>query len=477
MPEESSKTSSGPAATPLAAADVTAQVLLVDDEPDHAEVMAEALKRMGHVCTLVHDVEAAGDELKHGQFDLIVTDLVMVAEDDGMKVLESARATQPNAEVVMVTAHGDVATAKQAIKGGAFDFIEKPLDLDLFRTLCTNALNTVFLRAANTDLKQQLDATLGFEGILGNSPAMRQVIAQMKQVAPSPLPILITGESGTGKELVARAIHNHSRRASRQFVPINCAGLSESILEDELFGHVRGAFTGAEKDRQGRFEYASGGTMFLDEIGDMPKAMQAKLLRVLESGEVVRLGSNDAKHVDIRLISATNVDLDEQVKNGGFREDLYFRIKGVQIELPPLRNRREDIPVLVRHFVAKFAQEMDRPTPGVAEDAMNAFQNADWPGNVRQLLNAVQNTVVMTDGDTVEPRHLPPELRKGTNAESAASSSGGGGGDLPLNLDQLEKQAIRNALRVAGGNREQAAKMLGIGERTLYRKLNEYGLK
>ncbi len=453
----------------------TAQVLLVDDEPDHAEVMAEALRRMGHVCTLVNDLDAANDELDHGQFDLVVTDLVMASEDDGMKVLERARGTQPNAEVVMVTAHGDVATAKQAIKGGAFDFIEKPLDLDVFRTLCSNAINTVFLRAQNTDLRQQLDETLGFEGILGTSPAIRQVIAQMKQVAPSPLPVLITGESGTGKELVARAIHNHSRRANRQFVPINCAGLSESILEDELFGHVRGAFTGAEKDRQGRFEYASGGTMFLDEIGDMPKPMQAKLLRVLESGEVVRLGSNDAKHVDIRLISATNVDLDAQVKDGTFREDLFFRIKGVQIELPPLRARREDVPILVRNFVARFAKEMDRPTPGVAEDAMAALQNHDWPGNVRQLMNAVQNTVVMTDGDTIEPRHLPPEIK-----QAAGVSNGDGGGlsaDAPLNLDQLEKQAIRNALRVAGGNREKAAKMLGIGERTLYRKLNEYGLK
>ncbi len=451
----------------------TAQVLLIDDEADHAEVMAEALKRMGHVCTLVNDVAAAEDELKHGQFDLVVTDLVMESPDDGMKVLQAARATQPNAEVVMVTAHGDVATAKQAIRGGAFDFIEKPLDLDVFRTLCGNALNTVFLRAQNTDLKQQLDATLGFEGILGNSPAMRQVIAQLKQVAPSPLPVLITGESGTGKELVARAIHNHSRRGSRQFVPINCAGLSESILEDELFGHVRGAFTGAEKDRQGRFEYASGGTMFLDEIGDMPRPMQAKLLRVLESGEVVRLGSNDAKHVDIRLISATNADLGAMVEDGDFREDLFFRIKGVEIELPPLRSRREDIPLLVRHYVAKFAQEMDRPTPGVAEDTMAALQRHDWPGNVRELINAVQNTVVMTDGDTVEPRHLPPGIKADGGYGSKHTLADG----VPLNLDQLEKQAIRNALRVAGGNREKAAKMLGIGERTLYRKLNEYGLK
>ena len=372
----------------------------------------------------------------------------------------------------MVTAHGDVPTAKEAIRAGAFDFIEKPLDLDVFRTLCGNAINTVFLRSQNTTLRQELDEARDFEGIIGTSPAMRDLIATLKQVAPSPIPVLITGESGTGKELVAQAIHNHSRRANRQFVPINCAGLSESILEDELFGHVRGAFTGAEKDRQGRFEFASGGTMFLDEIGDMPKPMQAKLLRVLESGEVVRLGSNESRHVDVRLVSATNADLQALIKTGDFREDLFFRIKGVELHLPPLRARREDIPLLTRHFVATFAKKMDRPTPDVAEDTMAALSAYDWPGNVRQLANVVQNTVVLCDGETLLPRHLPAELREAAGMPAEGSLDG-----MPLNLDQLEKHAIRNALSVSGGNREQAAKMLGIGERTLYRKLKDYNLK
>ena len=457
---------------------MTAQILVIDDEPDHAEVMAEALRRLGHVCTLVHDVAGATEELEHGQFDLVVTDLVMDTEDAGMEVLRVARATQPNAEVVMVTAHGDVPTAKAAIKGGAFDFIEKPLDLDIFRTLCTNAINTVFLRSQNTALRQELEEARDFEGIIGTSPAMRELITKMKQVAPSPIPILITGESGTGKELVAQAIHNHSRRAGKAFVPINCAGLSESILEDELFGHVRGAFTGAEKDRQGRFEFASGGTMFLDEIGDMPKPMQAKLLRVLESGEVVRLGSNDPKHVDVRLISATNADLNRMIADGEFREDLYFRIKGIELHLPPLRARREDIPLLTRHFVAAISRKMDRPAPEVAEDTMAALIAFDWPGNVRQLSNAVQNTVVLCEGDRLEPRHLPAEVREAAGIRVGGAADGATLPDnLPLNLDQLEKQAIRNALAVTGGNREQAAGMLGIGERTLYRKLKDYGLK
>jgi two-component system response regulator HydG len=450
----------------------TAQVLVIDDEPDHAEVMAEALRRLGHVCTLVHDLPSAKDEMEHGSFDLLITDLVMDTQEDGMELLKFARQAQPQAETIMVTAHGDVPTAKAAIKGGAFDFIEKPLDLDVFRTLCTNALNTVFLRAQNEDLRSRLDEQYGFEGIIGNSPPIRQLIATMKQIAPSPIPVLITGESGTGKELVAQAIHNNSKRAKRQFVPLNCAGLSESILEDELFGHVRGAFTGADKDRQGRFEYAHNGTLFLDEVGDMPKPMQAKLLRVLESGEVVRVGSNEPRHVDVRLISATNQPLDEMVKQGTFREDLFFRVKGVELKLPPLRERREDVPQLVRHFVTRYAQQMDKPSPSVAEDLMTSLMHYDWPGNVRQLMNVVQNMVIMTEGNTIEPRHLPPELSQDMPGSEKKFSGGGG-----MSLDQLEKQAIRETLRTTQGNREQAAKLLGIGERTLYRKLKEYGLK
>ena len=464
---------------------ITAQILVVDDEEDHAEVMAEALRRLGHVCTLVHGPDAAVDELKHGGFDLVVTDLKMVGDDDGMAVLAAARQHQPQAETVMVTAHGDVPTAKAAIRNGAFDFIEKPLDLDVFRTLCGNAINTVFLRAQNTELRSRLDENFGFEGIIGTSAAIRQLIVTLKQIAPSPLPVLITGESGTGKELVAQALHNNSKRARKPFAPLNCAGLSESILEDELFGHVRGAFTGAEKERQGRFEYADGGTLFLDEVGDMPVPMQAKLLRVLESGEVVRVGSNEPRHVDVRLVSATNRPLEEMTADGSFREDLYFRIKGVELHLPALRERREDIPLLTRHFVTQFAQKMEQDVPNVAEDLQALLNRFDWPGNVRQLMNVLQNMVVVHDGDTLEPRHLPAEIARKLDAGAsegvgdAGSSTGGaassGGG--ALSLDQLEKRAIRDTLKATNGNREQAAKILGIGERTLYRKLKEYGLK
>jgi two-component system response regulator HydG len=371
----------------------------------------------------------------------------------------------------MVTAHGDIPTAKQAIKGGAYEFIEKPIDLDVLRTLCTRALETVFLRAQNTELRSRVDEQFGFEGIIGQSAAMRDVIAKLKQAAPANIPVLITGESGTGKELFAQAIHNNSPRNRKRFVPLNCAGLSENLLEDELFGHVRGAFTDAAKDREGRFEYANGGTLFLDEIGDMPLAMQPKLLRVLESGEVIRVGANESKHVDVRLVSATNHDLETLVKEGKFRGDLFFRIRGMEIRLPALRERRDDIPLLVQHYATQFAEQMNKPGLGIAEDAMTALMQFDWPGNVRQLINAVQNAVIVSDTEKIEPRHLPPEIGSGEGADPGNVDTAG------LSLDQLEKQAIRNALQVTAGNREKAAKMLGIGERTLYRKLNEYGLK
>ena len=453
---------------------ITAQVLIVDDEAEHAEVMGEALRRLGHVCTIVHDLPSAEEELHHGGFDLIVTDLRMEHEDDGLKVLATAQQTQTNAECIMVTAYGDVPTATTAIQKGAFHFIEKPLELDVFRSLCEKAIRSVMQDHRIIELREQVDERFGLEGIIGVSPAIQQVLTMVRQVAPTDIPVLITGESGTGKELVAHAIHANSKRARRNFKPLNCAGLTASILESELFGHVKGAFTGAERDRQGVFEYADGGTLFLDEIGDMPMEMQAKLLRVLESGEIVRVGSNEPRHVDVRLLAATNHELEELIEHKQFREDLYFRIRSAYVHLPPLRDRREDIPPLVRHFFSQFAKQMDRPAVDIEDEAMNVLVQFDWPGNVRQLINTVQNMVLVCEGQALELRHVPVELRSGTSVETTAQSLDALAG---LSLEQLEKRAIRKALGMHDGNREQAAKMLGIGERTLYRKLKEYGLK
>ncbi len=463
----------------LADAPLHAQVLIVDDEIDHAEVMAEALRKPGHVCTIVHSLEAAKDELLHGTFDVIVTDLVMGSERAGLEVLKLAKEHQPEVETIMVTAHGDVPTAKAALQGGAYDFIEKPLDLVVFRNLVNRAAETVLLRHQNSSLRGQLSSAYGFEGIIGESPAIRKIITTIKQVAPSNIPLLITGESGTGKELIAAAIHKHSKRGppGKRYVTFNAAGQSETLLEDQLFGHVRGAFTGADRDREGVFEYADGGTLFLDEIGDMPLTMQAKLLRVLETGEIVRLGSNETRKTDVRFISATNKDLTAAVANGSFREDLYFRIKGAEVHVPPLRERREDIPRLVNHFAGRFAAELAKPVPAINEPAMMRLVSYPWPGNVRELMNVVQRMLVMNDGRSpIDVRDVPEDIRS-PEGDDNSSVGGGAGGLAGVGLDKLEKEAIRQTLGMTAGNREQAAKMLGIGERTLYRKLKGYGLR
>ena len=455
-------------------AEIHAQVLLVDDDRGHAETMAEALKKPGHVCTIRHSRAEAEDELRHGAFDVIVTDLVMEGPTAGLEVLELAKRLQPDAETIMVTAHGDIPTAKKALQGGAYDFIEKPLDLVVFRNLVQRAAETVVLRHQNSRLKGELDAAYGFEGIIGDSPAMRQVVALVRQVAPSSIPVLIRGESGTGKELVAAAIHKASRRADRRYVTFNAAGQSESLLEDQLFGHVRGAFTGADRDREGVFEFADKGTLFLDEIGDMPLTMQPKLLRVLETGDVVRLGANEQRRTDVRFVSATNRDLAQMAKDGRFREDLYYRIRGAEIVIPPLRERREDIPLLVTHAVGKYAAELGRQRPDVPQPVMMRLVGYDWPGNVRELFNAVHRMVVTAQGPELSLRDVPDEIR---SSDDAADGQGSVGSLAGVGLDKLEKEAIRQTLAMTAGNREQAAQMLGIGERTLYRKLKEYGLR
>jgi DNA-binding NtrC family response regulator len=505
--------------------DLRAQVLIVDDEAEHGEVMAEALRRPGHVCTMATTVAKALDELRHGTFDVVVTDLRMptsagvvgavsdkVSDDGanaGLVVLRAVRALQPTAETIMVTAHGDVPTARAAFKEGVYDFIEKPLDLEVFRSLVNRAAETVLLRheargeqAGQAAGLSELVQHEGFEGIIAGSEPMRRILRAVRSVAMTNLPVLVRGESGTGKELIAQAVHRLSPRGmplangspgKGRFVAINCAAETETLLEDQLFGHVRGAFTGAEKDREGVFEYASGGTLFLDEIGDMPLKMQAKLLRVLETGLVVRVGSNEPRQTDVRIVSATNKDLQAMIQRGEFREDLYFRIKGSEVLLPPLRERREDIPRIIQHALAKTISKImpkmpDGKPPAVpimTDAAVMRLTSFDWPGNVRQLLNVIQNVIVSAIGEgwpdegplVLDVRHIPDEIR--VNHEEPAGDGGGAftGSLAGTSLEQLEKRAIRETLRLAAGNREQAARMLGIGERTLYRKLKEYGLK
>jgi two-component system response regulator HydG len=445
-------------------------ILVVDDEREHAQVMCEALTRLGHQCDVTYNRSEAEGRLSKRDYDVVVTDLVMDGRRDGLEVMRAALKKEPPPPVVLVTAHADIPTCKQALHEGAYDFIEKPLDLDYFRAQVNRAAEKAALQKENQVLQAQVMESAGFEGIVGKSQAMQRVVQTARQVAASDIPVLIMGESGTGKELIARAIHNNSRRRKERLVALNCAGLSESILEDELFGHVRGAFTGAQSEREGRFEHADGGTLFMDEIGDMPQAMQAKLLRVLENGEVVRLGSNDPVRVDVRLISATNRQLESMVAEKQFREDLYFRIKGVTISIPPLRERREDIPLLIHYFMQNAAERYGKTIEGITPEAQRVLMTLPWKGNVRELKNAIENMVVLSTKDKLEVDVLPGDIRPKSDVGSGALNVGG----IPLN--ELEKEAIRNTLKLTEGNREHAAKMLGIGERTLYRKIKEYGL-
>jgi two-component system response regulator HydG len=450
-------------------------ILVVEDDREHAQVMCEALTRIGHKCDLAYYFAEAQSRLDKKKYDVIVTDLMMEGRPDGLEVLRHSRQSAPEVPVILVTAHADIPTCKKALNDGAFDYLEKPLDLDYFRAKVNSAAERMALVKENQAMEAQITQQSGFEGIVGKSEAMRKVVSTARQVASSEIPVLIMGESGTGKELIARAIHNNSRRRKARLVALNCAGLAESILEDELFGHVRGSFTGAQTDREGRFEHADGGTLFMDEIGDMPSTMQAKLLRVLENGEVVRLGSNDPVRVDVRIISATNRDLDEMVAEKEFREDLYFRLKGVTIHIAPLRERREDIPLLIHFFMKQSAEKYGKKNVGLKPQTLQALMAYSWPGNVRQLRNVIENMVVMSpDTDDLDVTSLPPEVRPASSG--GAISTGGMNNLVGISIEQAERELIRNTLKMTNGNREQASKILGIGERTLYRKIREYEL-
>ena len=447
-------------------------ILIVDDEEEHAQVMCEALQRIGHRCDVTYNLAEAKARMEKKPYDVIVTDLVMEGRREGLEVLDlSQRVQEPNPPVILVTAHGDVQTCRDALHKGAYDYITKPLDLEYFRAQVNRAAEKAALQKSNQVLREQVDHEAGFEGIVGRSAAMRQVIQTARQVAQSDIPVLILGENGTGKELIAKAIHVNSRRRKQRLVTMNCAGMTETILEDELFGHVKGAFTDARTERAGRFEHADKGTLFMDEIGDMPQNMQAKLLRVLENGEVVRLGSNDPIKVDVRLISATNKNVEEMVADKQFREDLYYRIKGVVIHLPPLRERREDIPLLIHFFLQQVSAKNNREIEGIKPEVQQVLMGHSWPGNVRELRMVIEQMVVMSSGPWLGMESLPQGLRP-----SNASASGEMKNLAGMSIEQVEREHIRSTLEMVEGNREHAAKILGIGERTLYRKLKEYGI-
>mgnify|MGYP005847220135 FL=1 len=451
-----------------------ADVLIIDNEAAHAEVVAEALDRVGFSCQIATSGARGAELISDRHFDVIITDLVM-HDIDGLGILARAKEELPDSEVILITGHGSVPSAVEAMKRGAFNYLLKPLDLNQLRAVAQRAAEAARLRQANVELKRRLDEKFGFEGVIGDSPQMRDVIERLKRIAPTNASVLIQGETGTGKELVAQAIHQNSPRKNKPFVALNCAALSENILESELFGHVKGAFTDASTDRVGKFEYAHGGTLFLDEVGDMPMATQIKLLRVLENGEITRVGSNDPIKVNVRILSATNRHLEDAIQAGTFRSDLYHRLKVVTVRLPTLRERSADIPVLIDHFIKLFAKTHGKQIRGVSPPCRRRLLAYQWPGNVRELKNAVESMVVVDYDGLLDLDDLPEQLADSAEpqGEPATASLAGLVGKP---LEELERLFIAETLRVTAGNREEAASMLGIGERTLYRKIKEYQL-
>ncbi|MBI2899330.1 MAG: sigma-54-dependent Fis family transcriptional regulator [Planctomycetes bacterium] len=446
------------------------RVLIVDDDRGHAETLAEVVEAEGYACSLAFSGAEGAEAVEKEDFDLVITDLVM-HDLSGIDLLRKAKAKSPDTEVLVITGYASEDTAIEALNEGATDYVAKPFNLPILRVKIRRALDRQDLVRSNRELRSQLDKKFGFEGIVGNGEAMQRVFDVLPQVSRTTATVLIVGESGTGKELVARAIHANSPRRGKHFVPLNCAALSESILESELFGHEKGAFTGAMYTRKGRFEYAHGGTLFLDEIGDMPAEIQIKLLRVIEYGEVFRVGSNEPIKVDVRLIAATNRDLGQLVRDGRFREDLYFRLKVVTVALPPLRERLEDLPVLADHFIREFSARHGKDVRGISPEALRTFYEHSWKGNIRELRNVVESMVVMARGGTLGVEDVPGFIRNPDEAPLPDAGALGG-----VNLKKTEIDLIQKALEDAGGNREQAAKMLGISERTLYRKIKRYGL-
>jgi len=450
------------------------EVLIVDNDESHAQVVAEGLERVGFSCRVATSGTEGAQMIEDGPFDVVITDLVM-SDVDGLGILAKAKEESPEAEVILITGHGTIPSAVTAMKQGAFNYLLKPLDLGQLRAITGKAAESTRLRRANVELQRRLDERFGFEGVVGDSPQMRQVIERLKRIAPTNASVLIQGETGTGKELVAQAIHHNSPRKNRPFVGLNCAALSENILESELFGHVKGAFTDASTDRVGKFEYAHGGTMFLDEVGDMPLPTQIKLLRVLESGEITRVGSNEPIKVNVRILSATNQNLDEAIRRGSFREDLYHRLKVVTIRLPTLRERSQDVPILIDHFMRLFARQHGKHVRGMSPAARRKILAYPWPGNVRQLRNAVESMIVVDYDGLLDVDDLPEELAD-PDEPPVEPSTASLTKMVGKPLQELERLFIAETLRVTGGNREEAAKMLGIGERTLYRKIKEYQL-
>ncbi len=446
-------------------------ILVIDDKEEHAKATAEVLQKVGYKCIIATSGKEGLKIIETGEIDIVITDLIM-HDIDGLQILKAAKERLTETEVILITGYGTVETAVDAMQKGAATYLLKPININHLRAEVGRLIEKQDLIRNNKELHKQLDEKFGLGGIVCNSPKMQKVLNTVKQISGTAATVLITGESGTGKELIAKIIHNNSPRKINQLVILNSAAIPENLLESELFGHEKGAFTGAMYQRKGKFEYAHHGTLFLDEIGDMPLSTQVKLLRVIEDGIITRIGSNESVEVNVRLIAATNQDLEKLIKEGKFREDLYFRLNVVSIKLPPLRERHEDIPLLIDAFLHEFSIIHNKNTSSISTDARKILYNYSWPGNVRELRNCIESMIVVSAKDILTNDDVPDHIlqRSGKTIITPSLTAG-------ITIEEAERELIKNTLATMNGNREEAAKMLGIGERTLYRKLDRYGLK
>lgn len=444
-------------------------ILIVDDEKNIREGLAADFEMDGYAVRLAENGRDALGQISRGDIDLVITDLRMPGGVSGEDVLRHVTAETPGIPVIVLTGHGSIDAAVQAMHDGAYDFLTKPLNLEQLEMIVKRALEGRELSLKHQQLLSEVSSERGVDSVVGKSAAMQRVMMLVRKVADARISVLITGESGVGKNVVANAIHSLSSRHDNALITVHCAALSESLLESELFGHEKGAFTGAESLHKGKFELAHGGTIFLDEIGEISQSVQVKLLRVLQERKFERVGGEQTIEVDVRVIAATNRNLEEEVKAGRFREDLFFRLNGIRIEVPPLRERKDDIPLLMNSFLTKFNKDNNKSIKGFDSRARTAIYKYDWPGNIRELEHCVESSVVMASGDEITVDDLPPTV-------SRASSSSVMSIPLGITLSEAERIVIEQNLAANKGNKSKTADILGIGRKTLHRKLSEYGL-
>jgi DNA-binding NtrC family response regulator len=441
-------------------------ILIVEDDPTVGGSLRLLFKKKGHEILLASNGKEALQLFRHKVVDLVITDVVM-PRMDGIELLEAVKGLRPETEVIVISAQGTIEKAVQAMKLGAFDFIEKPINPRVISLLVERALEKQTLILQNRDLRSRLEDKFHFKNIIGRSEKMVKIFELIRHIAPYDSSVLIIGESGTGKELIANAIHYNSPRASMPFIKVSCASLSEGIIESELFGHEKGAFTGAIASRKGRFELAHQGTLFLDEVEDIPPATQIKLLRVLQEGEFERVGGNKTIKVNIRIIAASNRDLQEAVKRGTFREDLYYRLNVVNIKLPALRGRRDDIPFLVNFFIEKYNEKYQMKVKGISQKAMNLLIDYEWTGNIRELENTMESILVINSPGVIDIQHLPQEIRDIKERPEVISIK------IGTSLEEVEKEILIQTLKATKGNKRKAARLLGVNVRTIHRKIEE----